>query len=88
MTDANDSAYPLLRRIGTATADLPGLTKREAFALEAMKCRLTNVQMYERHGCQYENVADDAVRWADALIRRLNSETPEPIMSINKETTI
>ncbi|MDH4163297.1 MAG: hypothetical protein OEW15_11510 [Nitrospirota bacterium] len=53
------------------------MTLREHYAVEAMKCRLTNEDMYKRHGCQYHAVADDSVRWADALIDRLNGKMPE-----------
>lgn len=70
MTDPNDKAYPF-------EGYPSGLTKRELFALEAMKSRLLNSQMFQSHGAQYQQVAVEAVMWADGLIAELNKFKPE-----------
>lgn len=69
-------------KLGKTDANAPAysMSVRERFALEAMRCRLTNEDMYKRHGCQYDSVAHDAVKWADALIDRLNGILPKQDM--------
>lgn len=76
-TDPNEPVAGGYRRVGSIEHADKGLTKREHFAIEAMKCRLTNEDMYKRHGCQYDSVAHDAVKWADALIDCLNGVMPQ-----------
>lgn len=70
-------------RVGQAENKNGGLTIRELFTLEAMKARLLNVSMYDRHGCQYEAVAHDAVKWADATIAELNKTAETNLEVIN-----
>lgn len=74
-TDGTDSAMPTVEAaeypFGVGEKRL-GLTKREYFAARAMQGRLSNTNMYERHAAAYDDVAKDAVLWADALIRELN----------------
>jgi hypothetical protein len=83
-TNPNDGARP--REYGESK----GLTKRELFALEAMKCRLSNPAMFERFVAPFDDVARDAVGWADALIRRLNGEVPKggsPIAIVENQSS-
>ncbi|CAB4149911.1 hypothetical protein UFOVP558_48 [uncultured Caudovirales phage] len=81
-TDPNGSVYVVANQVGEVRQDFPGLTKRELFTLEAMKARLLNVSMYDRHGCQYEAVAHDAVKWADAAIAELNKPDQPPKLEV------
>lgn len=76
-TNPDDAVYGALNRVGEVENISGGLTKREIFALEAMKARLGNVSMYDRHGAAYAAVAHDAVGWADATIKALNEPIPE-----------
>lgn len=81
-TDPNEPIGGLHRRLGTAEVSSGGLTKREYMALEFAKSRLNNLEMFKRHGAQYDSVADDGVRWADALIARLNNEQPSQMVPV------
>jgi hypothetical protein len=59
MTNKNDPAYP-------ASANQKGLTKREAFAMHALQGMLALAQ-----DKSFEQIAIEAVRFADLTIARL-----------------
>ncbi len=64
-------------------------TKREHFALELAKARLSNPEMYRQFGAHYQQAMKDAVIYADQLIAVLNGPKPEPEpapVSPNKKT--
>lgn len=71
-TVPNESAFPLTfseDRLATGFVE-PGLTKREWFA--AMALQGTIAATPGDHGYEFSDMAEDAVAYADELIKALN----------------
>lgn len=66
-TSANDLINPVSRHKYLQSELTNGLTKREYFAAMAM-------QAISFNGLNYNAAAEDAVKYADALIAELNKE--------------
>ena len=67
MTNPNEPVYPIQ---DCNLQFIPGLTKREYFAAMSMQGLCADPQRSGKH----EHYAEDAVRFADALIEALNKE--------------
>jgi len=75
VVDKNDAAFPQPCTVDGFASNNQfgyaggGLTKRELFSAVAMQGLLVNVG---RNSLTFENVADEATKQADALIKALN----------------
>ena len=68
--DGNDLAYPVKHSYGEEFFITGGLTKRERIAAMAMQGMLSN----STFGCPKNVAAQEAVKYADALIERLSAD--------------
>jgi hypothetical protein len=79
MKNADKAAMPQLHTIDGNWVKEPieeyaGLTKREYFAAKAMQGIMANNRAKPTKQEHFDNIAEDAVRSADALIRALANE--------------
>lgn len=74
MTKPNDEAFPVAFNPGEDLVNY-GLTKLEYFAAMAMQGLLS--AMTENTGLMPDETADEAIRYATALINKLNEEGPK-----------
>lgn len=77
MITGNEPSYPIKKH---TTADAPGLTIRQQFAMAAMQGMLSNSYGYDSgvkpySMMSYKELAENAVTAADALIAELNKPT-------------
>lgn len=68
MTYKHDTVHPVKHEVYKEE----GLTKREDFAAKAMQGILANNECIPTTDTHFQNIAQDAVRAADALIKELN----------------
>lgn len=72
----NDPAYPTLLyddNSGRPTGHRLGLTKREMFAMAAMQGIMGNPSANPTGEVHFHNIAEDAVKIADELLKQLES---------------